>query len=159
MGHPHFPTPARLTVIYDEQCELCRRCRHWLATQPTHIELVFLACGDPRVVELYGDLPWYRIELMVVTDAGQAWIGPEAFLMALWATRRWRNWSFRLRGTAFSPLAERFFHALSDNRATISGMLDPHTCDSETCRVPPPPEFQPPQFRAPPDWQRKVGHG
>lgn len=134
MATPHFPTPARLTVIYDEHCELCRRCRHWLATQPTHIELRFLACGDPRVTELYGDLPWYRIELMVVTDGGQAWIGPEAFLMCLWATRRWRSMSFRLRGTTFAPLAERFFHALSDNRATISGMLNPHTCDSETCR-------------------------
>lgn len=133
MATPHFPTPARLTVIYDEHCELCRRCRHWLATQPTHIELRFLACGDPRVLELYGDLPWYRIELMVVTDGGQAWIGPEAFLMCLWATRRWRNTSFRLRGTAFAPLAERFFHALSDNRATISAMLDPHSCEGGSC--------------------------
>jgi hypothetical protein len=24
-------------------------------------------------MEVYGDLPWFRIELMVVTDAGQAW--------------------------------------------------------------------------------------
>ena len=133
MSTPHFPTPARLTVIYDEQCELCRRCRHWLATQPTHIELRFLACGDPRVTEIYEDFPFFRVELMVVTDAGQAWIGPEAFLMCLWATRRWRSTSFRLKGTAFSPLVERFFHALSDNRGTISGMLSTHTCDGESC--------------------------
>ncbi len=133
MSTPHFPTPARLTVIYDESCELCRRCRHWLATQPTYIDLQFLACGDPRITELYGDLPFFRVELMVVTDAGQAWIGPEAFLMCLWATRRWRAMSFRLKGTAFSPLVERFFHALSDNRGAISGMLSPHTCDGVSC--------------------------
>jgi len=136
MTTPHFPTPARLTVIYDEKCELCRRCRHWLATQPSHIDLRFLACSDPQVLELYGDLPWFRIELMVVTDAGQAWVGTEAFLMCLWATRRWRNTSFRLRGTAFAPLAERFFHAISDNRATISAMLDPHLCSDGSCPTP-----------------------
>ena len=133
MSGPTFPTPARLTVIYDEQCELCRRCRHWLATQSTYIDLQFLACGDPRVRELYGDYPWYRIELMVVTDGGQAWIGPEAFLMCLWATRRWRRMSFRLRGNAFGPLVERFFHSLSDNRKTISSMLSPHTCEGGSC--------------------------
>jgi len=72
---------------------------------------------------------------MVVTDAGQAWIGPEAFLMALWATRRWRAMSFRLKGTAFSPLVERFFHALSDNRGTISGMLSSHNCEDGSCSV------------------------
>lgn len=136
MNTPYFPTPARLTVIYDEQCELCRRCRHWLSVQPTHIELQFLACGDPRVTEIYQDLPYFRTELMVVTDIGQAWVGPEAFLMCLWATRRWRAMSFRLNGTAFAPLAERFFHALSDNRATVSGMLRSHNCDGETCSVP-----------------------
>ncbi len=133
MNHPHFPTPARLTVIYDEKCELCRRCRHWLASQATYIDMQFYACGDPRVSELYGDYPWYRIELMVVSDGGQAWIGPEAFLMCLWATRRWRAMSFRLRGTALAPLVERFFHALSDNRATISGMLRSHDCEGGSC--------------------------
>ena len=130
---PSFPTPARLTVIYDERCELCRRCRHWLALQPAHVDLRFLACGDPRVEELYGDLPWFRSDLMVVSDIGQAWVGPEAFLMCLWATRRWRAWSFRLRGSAFAPFSERFFHALSDKRASISALLDPHTCESGTC--------------------------
>ena len=151
MNYPHFPTPARLTVIYDEKCELCRRCRHWLASQPTYIDMQFYACGDSRVSELYGDYPWYRIELMVVSDGGQAWIGPEAFLMCLWATRRWRAMSFRLRGNAFAPLVERFFHALSDNRATISGMLRSHDCEGGSCSTnaqnppaPPPPRMPPP---------------
>ncbi len=133
MNDVHFPTPARLTVIYDEKCELCRRCRHWLATQPTYVELNFLACGDRRVTELYQDYPFFRTELMVLTDIGQAWIGPEAFLMCLWATRRWRAMSFRMTGTAFAPLAERFFHALSDNRATVSGLLRDHRCDGDSC--------------------------
>jgi len=122
-------------VIYDETCELCRRCHHWLATQPTFIELRFVACGDPQAKALYGDYPWYQIDLMVVSDDGQAWIGPDAFLMCLWATRRWRATSFRFRGKALRPMVERFFHSLSDNRATISGMLSPTHCDGDTCDV------------------------
>lgn len=125
--------PARLTVIYDDQCELCRRCRHWLATQPTFVELRFLAASEPEVAERYGDLPWYRVELMVVTDTGVAWVGPEAFIMCLWATRRWRATSHRLNGTALRPLAERFFHTLSARRSLVSGMLTPHRCESDTC--------------------------
>lgn len=125
--------PARLTVVYDENCELCRRCRQWLATQPTHVELQFLAAGEPRVAELYGDLPWYRIELMVVTDTGVAWVGPEAFLMCLWATRRWRPMSFRLSGRALKPMVTSFFHTLSANRSLVSGVLTPHRCESDSC--------------------------
>ncbi len=127
--------PTRLTVIYDDTCELCRRCRHWLALQPSYVDLRFLASSDPAVVARYGHLPWYKVELMVVSDAGHGWIGPEAFLMCLWATRRWRATSFRLRGTAFAPMAERFFHALSANRPLISGMLRPHTCDGDGCEL------------------------
>lgn len=132
----HDWPPARLHVVYDDQCELCRRCRHWLSVQATHVELRFLASSQPEVKERYGDLPWYEIELMVVDDHGRAWIGPQAFIMALWATRRWRSMSYRLSGDAFTPLAERFFHALTANRATVSGLLGSHRCDSDTCTRP-----------------------
>lgn len=127
--------PSRLTVVYDDTCELCRRCRVWLALQPCHVELRFLATSDPQVRALYGDQPWYQVELMVLDDHGRGWVGPEAFLMCLWATKRWRATSFRLTGTAFAPLAERFFHALSANRSLVSGMLSTHHCDGDSCQV------------------------
>lgn len=132
----HSWPPARLTVIYDDHCELCRRCRHWLATQHTLVDLRFLAASDAEVSQLYGHLPWYRIELMVVTDTGVAWVGPEAFVMCLWATRRWRSASYRISGRAFRPVAEKFFHTLSSNRSVVSGMLTPHRCESDTCTTP-----------------------
>jgi predicted DCC family thiol-disulfide oxidoreductase YuxK len=103
--------------------------------QPCHVELRFLATSDPVVRELYGDQPWYKVELMILDDLGRGWVGPEAFLMCLWATKRWRSMSFRLTGTAFAPLAERFFHALSANRSLVSGMLSAHHCDGDTCHV------------------------
>jgi len=133
----HWP-PRRLTVVYDDTCELCRRCRHWLTGQATHTELQFFASSDPEVYDLYGDLPWYKIELMVVTDTGVAWVGAEAFLMCLWATVRWRPMSYRLNGWALAPLAERFFHTLSANRSVVSGMLTPHRCETGSCAVPVP---------------------
>ena len=129
----HSWPPRRLTVIYDDNCELCRRCRHWLATQPTLVDLRFLAASDAEVVDRYGHLPWYRIELMIVSDTGVAWVGPEAFVMALWATRKWRATSYRISARAFRPIAERFFHTLSSNRSVVSGMLSPHRCESDTC--------------------------
>lgn len=142
-GRTGGPT-TRLTVVYDEACELCRRCRHWLSTEPAHVRLEFLAAGSPEAKRRYGKLPWYRTELMVVADDGRAWVGPAAFLMCLWATERWRPMSRRLRGRAFGPLVERFFENISANRRTISGMLRPHRCPDDRCGIsddagPPPP--------------------
>ncbi len=129
----HEWPPARLHVVYDDQCELCRRCRHWLSTEPTFVELRFLASSEPEVSQRYGNLAWFNLELMVVDDYGRAWIGPQAFIMCLWATRRWRPMSYRLKGTAFAPLAERFFHTLSANRSVVSGMLGQHRCETGSC--------------------------
>ena len=151
--------PQRLTVVYDDRCELCIRCADWLAGQATHVDLVFLASSDPDVFDRYGELPWFRIELMVVSDGGTAWVGADAFVMCLWATIRWHRTSFTLSGRALSPLAERFFHALSANRSTVSGMLAPSRCTAGSCAhhthhtaparpAPPPP---PPRIPPPPE--------
>lgn len=118
------------------------RCSSWLSQQPTHVEMRFLPSSDPQVYDLYGDLPWYRIELMVVTDAGVAWVGSSAFIMCLWATVRYTRTSYRLSGRSLAPVAERFFHMVSSNRSVVSGMLKPTRCDGGTCShvpAPPPP--------------------
>ncbi|MEM7094709.1 MAG: DCC1-like thiol-disulfide oxidoreductase family protein [Actinomycetota bacterium] len=125
--------PRRLTVIYDDHCELCVRCADWLSVQPAHVELRFLPSSDPAVFDRYGELPWFRLELMVVTDLGEAWIGGEAFIMCLWSTMRWHRFSYQLSGRALAPLAERFFHALSANRSVVSGLLTPTRCTDGTC--------------------------
>lgn len=129
------PTPTepatRLTVVYDEDCELCRRCRQWLSTEPAHVRLEFLAAGSSAAKRRYGKLSWYPSELMVVADDGRAWVGPAAFLMCLWATVRWRLMSRRLRGRALGPLVEHFFQNLSANRRTIGGLFRSQRCDGE----------------------------
>jgi len=125
--------PRRLTVVYDDKCELCVRCSNWLSKQATHVEMRFLASSDPAVYDRYGDLPWFRIELMVVTDQGVAWVGSAAFVMCLWATVRYNRTSYRLSGKGLAPVAERFFHTVSSNRSVVSGMLTPTTCSTGAC--------------------------
>lgn len=129
--------PTRLTVLYDERCLLCCRCRDWLISQPTHLPIGFIAAGSPVARDRYGDLPWSGADLVVVSDRGEAWIGPAAFLTCLWATVAYRPWSYRLSGRALVPLAERFFHLVSTHRLRIGGALERRTCGSR-CRPPHP---------------------
>ncbi|MBI2705248.1 MAG: DUF393 domain-containing protein [Actinobacteria bacterium] len=120
--------PRTLTVVYDETCELCRRAREWLATQPSHVQIELLAAGSSEAKRRYGELPWLGRELVVVDEAGNTWIGPAAFLVAIWSTRRYRRWAFRLSEPAFAPMAERFFHLISAQRRRIGAMVGSPAC-------------------------------
>jgi predicted DCC family thiol-disulfide oxidoreductase YuxK len=97
-----------LTVVYDEKCQLCRRARDWLLTQPCHVPVRLLAAGSPEARCRFGSLPWLGQELVVADEKGQAWVGPAAFLTCLW--------SYRLSSATLAPMAERFFYLVSKNR-------------------------------------------
>ena len=117
-------SPGRLLVLYDADCPLCVRCRRWLEEQETWVPLSFLAAtSDEARRRFLGPLPWLGEELVVVSDRGEAWVGPAAFLMCMWATRRYRDWSYRLAGPGFAPMAERFFEAISSRRRSIARLL------------------------------------
>lgn len=125
---PRRRVPHRLTVVYDENCELCRRARDWLALQPSYVELELIAAGSDEAQRRYGSLPWLGEELVIVDEAGHVWIGPAAFLVAIWSTRDYRPWSYRLSGPTFAPLAERFFHLISTKRKRLGAMLNSPEC-------------------------------
>ncbi len=127
-------SPAALTVFYDEECELCRRCRAWLEVQPTWVPMRFVEADAEQAHRLLGQVPWLGTELVVIADDGATWIGPAAFLTCLWATKRYRGWSHRLSGPAFAPLAERFFTAVSSNRGRIGAFVAGDECVDGTCR-------------------------
>ena len=101
--------------------------------QETLVPVDFLAAGSPAARQRYEDLDWYRVELMVVAEDGRAWVGPAAFLMCMWATRRYRKLSYRFRSPALAPMIESFFHSVSSNRSLVSGMLREHRCVDDTC--------------------------
>ena len=126
--------PLALTVLYDPTCNLCRRCRTWMEGQRRHVRLRWLACTGDEARKAYGNIPWLEDELVVVGDGGEVWAGPAAFLVCLWALVEWREWSFRLAGPAFAPLAERFFLFLSSRRRSLGALFD-DGCEDGSCRV------------------------
>ena len=111
-----------LHVLFDGQCALCRRCRRWLERQPAFVELRFLPLQSPEVacrfpgIERFGP----RDQLLVVSDEGEVYQGPQAWIMCLWALREYREWSQRLAGPALLPWARRACELVSDNRVSIS---------------------------------------
>ena len=102
--------------------------------QPGYVPLAFVPCTGNEARARYGDIPWLGDELVVVGDGGEVWVGPAAFLTCLWALADWREWSYRLSGPAFAPLAKRFFGFLSSNRNGIARMFE-HDCADGICRV------------------------
>ena len=120
MASGALPSPMsasrRLTVLYDERCRFCLRCRDWLLLQPCLVEVELVPAGSAAARERFGAVPWLGTELVVVDDTGQTWIGPAAFLVCLWATVRYRAWSYRLSQPALAPHAERFFMFVSKRR-------------------------------------------
>jgi predicted DCC family thiol-disulfide oxidoreductase YuxK len=127
-------SPRALLVLFDPTCALCQRCRSWMLRQDSYVPITFLACTEQEARARFGDLPWLGDELIVVGDGGEVWVGPAAFLTCLWALRDWREWSYRLAGPSFAPLAERFFHLLSSRRRSIAALFD-HQCEGGTCHV------------------------
>jgi predicted DCC family thiol-disulfide oxidoreductase YuxK len=88
-------------------------------------------------------MPWLGSELVVVDQHGRAWVGPAAFVICLWATVRYRAWSYRLSAPTLAPLAERFFLMISKRRDRWSEWLrrdDPDCswCDQVSLRRGPP---------------------
>jgi hypothetical protein len=78
-------------------------------------------------------VPWLGAELVVVSDRGEVWVGPAAFILCLWALEDYREWSYRLSGDSFSRMAERFFLALSHRRKWIAGWFAHPECTSDRC--------------------------
>jgi predicted DCC family thiol-disulfide oxidoreductase YuxK len=115
----------RLYILYDSECELCRRCRIWFGRQPTYVPLVFVPFQSPeaecRFPGLQGLEPGR--ELLVISDTGEVWQGGAAWVMCLWALPELREWSLRLAHPALFPLARRLCEAVSANRYKISRWL------------------------------------
>ena len=138
-----------LTVFYDETCALCIRCRDWLWSEPQIVPLILiekrlLVARHPNLAACSGGS-----DLVVVSDAGEVWIGDAAFITILFTLERYRGWAGRLASPALRPYAKRFFEMVSNNRGRISWLLGgvkdekvlagalselpPDACDSAAC--------------------------
>lgn len=115
----------QLTVFYDSGCGLCTRARNWLREQPTWVDLNLVPVGWELAHRRYPDLNPEEMlnELTVVDDLGGVYRGADAWLMCLWATRRYRSWALRLARPGWKHLARRAFDVLSANRHSLSRWL------------------------------------
>ncbi len=114
-----------LYVLYDAECALCGRCRHWLERQPAFVELRFLPLQSPKTLYRFPGIAQFhpREQLLVVSDEGAVYQGEHAWVMCLWALREYREWSQRLASPALLPFARRVCELVSGNRLRISRWL------------------------------------
>jgi predicted DCC family thiol-disulfide oxidoreductase YuxK len=114
----------RLTVLYDARCGLCSTARHWIEAQPQLVPLELLPAGGDearrRLPTLAGPDPE---ELIVVSDEGDVYRGPEAWIVCLWALADYRRWSYRLARPSLLPLARSVVEWISSRRYGLSRSL------------------------------------
>lgn len=114
-----------LYVLYDDDCALCRRCRRWLGAQPAFVELRFLPLGAAETACRFPGIERFhpREQLLVVSDEGDVYQGPHAWIMCLYALREYREWSQRLASPLLLPWARRVCELVSENRLSLSAWL------------------------------------
>jgi predicted DCC family thiol-disulfide oxidoreductase YuxK len=113
---------TRLYVLYDARCELCRRLKAWLVTEPAWCPIHAVAAGSAQARKQWPDLKDTG-ELTVIAADGRYWQGNHAWLVALFALKGYRTWARRLAHPLLLPLARQAFAAVSDNRKALGWFL------------------------------------
>jgi predicted DCC family thiol-disulfide oxidoreductase YuxK len=118
-----------LYVLYEPDCELCRRCRQSLQAQSKYLLKSFYAqrgqeaCVKfPKVVPPAGE----RVQhLIVVADSGEVDRKRPAWIMCFYNLREYRALAMRLARPSLRPLARRAYQLVSRHRQWISGWFQP----------------------------------
>lgn len=107
-----------LTVLYDESCGLCRRARSWLERQRQFVRLDFVAAGSEEARSRYPDLDHEAslVDLTVVADSGEIYLGPKAWILCLWALEGYRQTALTMRSPGAWWAARRLITSISRNR-------------------------------------------
>jgi predicted DCC family thiol-disulfide oxidoreductase YuxK len=108
-----------LTVLYDDECNLCRRTRWWLEKQPKHLRMEFLPASEAKWRFPQLDAEKVRSDVMVVGDRGEVYCGAKAWLMCLWALREYRSLALSFSTPERMVLARRFVAWVSRNRGWL----------------------------------------
>ena len=113
---------SSLTVLYDQDCGLCRRAHEWLAEQSKLVDLIFVPCASDEARGKFPELnhELTKQDLTVIGENGAVFFGPKAWLMVLWALTRYRDWSYRLSSPELLPTTKRVVSTISQNRYQIS---------------------------------------
>lgn len=121
---------CRITVLYDERCNLCRTARTWLERQRQIVPLEFVAASSPEALERFPFLdPAQTLEdLTVVGDGGEVWVGAKAWVVCLWALEGKRGLAQRLSTPALMPKARVLVSFVSRHRRSLGTYGEPCDC-------------------------------
>ena len=110
-----------LTVLYDSTCALCRSARTWLQDEPRYVPIEFVPAGSKLARHRFPKLnPDETLrDITVIDDRGNVYRGAKAWVMCLWATKRYRGWSATLVDPDLWPLAKRLIAWVSRNRSAL----------------------------------------
>ena len=85
-------------MLYDANCPICRKARHWVERQRQLVPLEFVAVGSPlarlRFPEL--DVRSTLADVTVITDRGAVLRGDDAWIAVLWSLARTRPLAVKL---------------------------------------------------------------
>lgn len=110
-----------LTVLYDGRCALCRRAQAWLESQPKFVPLEYVAAGSQEARRRFPGLDHDNtlVDLTVVSFNGEVYHGAKAWIMCLWALKKYRGTALRLATPELMPTAKRVIAWVSRNRFNI----------------------------------------
>jgi predicted DCC family thiol-disulfide oxidoreductase YuxK len=122
---PHQVPLHRVTVLFDQDCELCRRAREWLGGQPQLVPLEFVPAGSVQARTLFPGLDHAATlgDLTAVGDDGSVYVAESAWVLCLWCLADYRNLAIRLAGPAWLPTARKAVLAISSRRRQLSELL------------------------------------
>ena len=114
-----------LHVLYDHTCGLCCSAAHRLAAEPAYLRLTFRPLASMEVQERFGPAlgPPPHNQVIVIADTGEVYRGTSAWLMVLYALRRYRGLSIALSRPGCRPLVGRVIDIISRRRATLSELF------------------------------------
>jgi len=130
---------VRLTVLYDEDCPLCRAFSTWLGRQPMLVDLDLVPAGSGAARARFPDLDHARTleEISVVSDDGEVWEGAHAWVMCLWATAAHRGLAEGLARPSRLPMAKAAAYVAAGIRSAVSPRRqDAGTCGDACCAPP-----------------------
>ena len=104
---------VELTVYFDGDCPFCRRVAAWLATQPTFVPLCCVAAQSDAARACPLDVASMLAKVTVAASDGAIYRGSNAWIIVLWALRRYRRWSLRFATPRWRPFAERLFAGIA----------------------------------------------
>jgi hypothetical protein len=121
LGGMHFFNLYVFSAIRRRPVRSLPAARRWLAKQPKYVSMAFVEAGSEAARQRFPSLEVGDTleELTVVGRRGEVYRGAKAWIMCLWALKRYRSAALRLSTPEMQPVARRLVAWVSRNRFRI----------------------------------------